>query len=102
MEIHIPSTYIELQFQITYSAEQLLSLKKSAGRMLPGNRGLRNTVIDEFLFCNPLTTTTTGEDIFRLVDNFLKAKELSCSNCFPITTDGAPTILGSRRGCKTL
>ena len=42
--------YIELQFQITNSAEQLLSLKKSAGRMKefagrmrPANRELRNT-----------------------------------------------------------
>ena len=47
-------TYIELQFQITYPAEQLLSFKKSAGRMKefagrmrPANRGLRNTALKD-------------------------------------------------------
>ena len=58
----------------------------------------QNDMIDEFLFCNPLTTTTTGEDIFKLVDNYIKDNQLSWSNCFDITTDGAPAMLGSRRG----
>ena len=34
----------------------------------------QDDMIDEFIFCNPLTITTTGEEICALVDNYLKAK----------------------------
>jgi hypothetical protein len=33
-----------------------------------------NSIEDEMLFCKPLKTRTTGEDIFNLVDSYLKEK----------------------------
>ena len=53
---------------------------------------------EEFLFCLPFTTTTTGEDIFNLVDNFFSTKGLSWNNCMAVTTDGAPAMKGVRKG----
>lgn len=57
---------------------------------------------EEFLFCRALPTTTTGEDIFQMVDQFLKEEELSWTNCFSICSDGAPAMLGARKGFTAL
>ena len=57
-----------------------------------------NTLEEEFLFCRALETTTRGEDIFALVDSFMKEEGLEWNNCSSICTDGAPAMLGSRKG----
>ena len=56
-----------------------------------------NTLEEEFLFCRALETTTRGEDIFALVDSFMK-EGLEWNNCSSICTDGAPAMLRSRKG----
>lgn len=43
---------------------------------------------EEFLFCNALTTTTTGEELF------LKKHNLNWLNCLAVCTDGAPSMIG--------
>src|SRR5215469_84174 len=53
---------------------------------------------EEFLFCHPLTTTTTGADIFNFTDSFFREEGLSWSQCHSICTDGAPSMLGVRQG----
>ena len=57
-----------------------------------------NTLEEEFLFCRALETITRGEDIFALVDSFMKEEGLEWNNCSSICTDGAPAMLGSRKG----
>ena len=57
-----------------------------------------NTLEEEFLFCRALETTTRGEDIFALVDSFMKEEGLEWNNWSRICTDGAPAMLGSRKG----
>ena len=57
-----------------------------------------NTLEEEFLFCRALETTTRNEDIFALVDSFMKEEELEWNNCSSICTEGAPAMLGSRKG----
>lgn len=54
---------------------------------------------EEFLFCHALPTTTTGEGVFHMVDQFLKKEDLSWTDCFSICSDGAPAMLGMRKGC---
>ncbi len=56
---------------------------------------------EEFLFCNALSTTTTGEDIFNMMNNFLKKHDLNWLNCLAVCTDGAPSMMGSRLGFVT-
>jgi len=53
---------------------------------------------EEFLFCNALSTTTTGEDIFNLMNNFLKKHDLDWLNCLAVCTDGAPSMMGHQLG----
>ena len=47
-----------------------------------------NSTEDELLFCKPLKTRTTGEDIFNLVDLYLKEEGPSWEECIDICTDG--------------
>lgn len=61
-----------------------------------------NDYNEEFLFCEPLLTTTTGLDV--LIKNwyiFFKTNNLNRSNRFGASADGAPAMSGRRIGfCK--
>ena len=41
---------------------------------------------------------TTGEDIFKIVDGFMKENNLLWTSCVGICTDGAPSMVGSKKG----
>ena len=53
---------------------------------------------ENILFCRGFSTTTTGEDIFIMVNCIFNEKGLNWSQCLGISTDGAPVILGARQG----
>ena len=56
---------------------------------------------EDFLFCHPLESSTTGADIFELVNSFFEGEGLDWENVCGCTTDGAPAMLGSQSGFKT-
>ena len=45
-----------------------------------------------------MKTTTKGEDVFELVDNFFKENDLQWSKLVDCTTDGALAMLGRKSG----
>ena len=45
-----------------------------------------------------MRTTTKGENVFELVDNFFKENSLQWSKIIGLTTDGAPAVLGRKSG----
>ena len=45
-----------------------------------------------------MRTTTKGEDVFELVDNFFKESDLQWSKLVGCTTDDAPAMLGRKSG----
>ena len=57
-----------------------------------------NDCVEQISFCRPLAKNTTGEEIFKKVDSLLKKHELEWLDCVPICPDGAPFIMGSKRG----
>ena len=57
---------------------------------------------EEFLFCKPLKLNTRAEDVLEAVNDFFNENDLDWVNLVGITTDGAPTMLGSRSGFQTL
>ncbi|QQP54558.1 Protein ZBED8-like [Caligus rogercresseyi] len=59
-------------------------------------------VNEEFHFCELLTTTTTAEEIKKLVDYFFEKNGLSWMQFQHICTDGAPAMIGVRTGFVTL
>lgn len=61
-----------------------------------------NTVHEDFLFCRPLVTHSTGEDIFNLMDSFFRVHEVDWARCVGICTDGAKAMTGRHKGAVAL
>lgn len=57
---------------------------------------------EDFLFCKPLTTTTTAVDVKKLVDDFFSDNDLSWDMVSAVCSDGAPVMLGQKSGFLSL
>lgn len=53
---------------------------------------------NHYFFCQELKQTTTGKDIFDLVDENVKKNNLRWENCVSVCTDGASAMLGHKKG----
>ena len=67
-------------------------------------RYVKNDMIKEdFLFCRPLTTTTTkAADVKKLVDDFFRDNDLSWDMVSAVCSDRAPVMLGQKSGFSAL
>lgn len=54
--------------------------------------------IEEFLFCKPLTSNATAENIFNIVDGYLSEIGLPWSKCVGLCTYGAQAMYGKLNG----
>ena len=59
------------------------------------------SIKEDILFCKPLETRTTGEDIFKVLDSFVTSNGLWWSRCVGICTDGAKAMTGRHSGVVT-
>ncbi|XP_068235581.1 zinc finger BED domain-containing protein 5-like [Palaemon carinicauda] len=57
-----------------------------------------NAAKTELLLSQDLTSTTTGKDIFNVLDNFFKQNEQDWGKLVGCTTNGAPSMLGRKSG----
>jgi len=57
-----------------------------------------NDYMEQFLFSRPLSKNTTGEQVFKKVDSFFKEHRLDWSDCVSVCADGAPSMMGSKKG----
>lgn len=74
----------------------------SKAQLLAFLRIIRNGQIEnQFFFCSDLKETTTGQDIFKLVDQNVESRGLKWIKCISICTDGAPSMQGRRKGFVT-
>ena len=53
---------------------------------------------EEFLFCQPLETTSKAVDVFQMLIDFFDKTELSWSKLFGVCTDRAPAMIGANSG----
>lgn len=58
--------------------------------------------VEEMLFCKSMTTTTTAQDIYSVVKNYLTEKNIPILNIVSTAADGAPTMMGHRNGVLKL
>ncbi|CAM4590347.1 unnamed protein product [Lepidochelys kempii] len=58
---------------------------------------LNNEVHDDILFCQSMPTHTTGEAIFKVIDDFIKNNHLDWSRV-GISMDGARAMIASKKG----
>ena len=61
-----------------------------------------DAVINQFLCCKQLPTTTKGQDIFDAITICLEKYGLSWDLCVGVCTDGAPSMVGSVKGFASL
>ncbi len=50
------------------------------------------------MFCKEFSSTTKGEDIFKIIDKYFSTWNLSWKQCVGICTDGAPSMVGRIKG----
>lgn len=60
------------------------------------------TMKEEYLYSESLSTTTRGEDVFQSVKKIFDKHELQWPKLVGVCTDGAPAMLGVRSGFQTL
>ena len=63
----------------------------SMSDMLHADEGIN----EEFLFCQPLETTSKAVDVFQMLIDFFDKTKLSWSKLVGVCTDGAPTMIGA-------
>ena len=61
-----------------------------------------NAIKEEFLFCEPLQTTSKAADILAILETFFSAHGITWAMVRSVCTDGAPAMLGSRSGFAAL
>ena len=61
-----------------------------------------DVIKEDFLFCQPLTTSTKAIDVKKLVDNFFRDNDLSWNIVCAICLDEAPAMLGRKFGFGAL
>ena len=57
---------------------------------------------EEFLFCQPLDTTSKAVDVFQMLIDFFDKTELSWSKFVGVCTDSAPAMIGANSGLISL
>lgn len=58
----------------------------------------KREIVNNFFFCQELKQTTTGLDIFELVNENVQTNNLIWDNCVSVCTDGAPAMQGPKKG----
>ncbi|MGH0176926.1 UNVERIFIED_CONTAM: hypothetical protein FKN15_073970 [Acipenser sinensis] len=53
---------------------------------------------EHILFCKKLTGSTTGEDVFHIIDSFFSEHNLDWKSCTHVCTDGAASMTGRVKG----
>ena len=61
-----------------------------------------DVIKEDFLFCQPLTTSTKAIDVKKLVNNFFRDNDLSWNIVCAIFSDGPPAMLWQKSGFGAL
>ena len=59
-------------------------------------------MVEKFLFCEPLKTTTKAVDVYNIVKEFFLNHKMSFDMVGSLCTDGAPAMLTNKSGFASL
>ena len=62
---------------------------------------LSATVEEDLLLCKSLESHASGEEIFNLLDDYIKKHNISWHKCNGVCTDGAEAMVGKFSGAVT-
>lgn len=57
---------------------------------------------EDLLFCNYVPKRATADELFKIIDNYLREADLKWEDCVGICTDGAHAMAGTRCGLQSL
>ncbi|XP_072229039.1 zinc finger BED domain-containing protein 5-like [Leuresthes tenuis] len=60
------------------------------------------SLCEELLFCKYIKNRATADELFKIMDSYLKEHHLKWENCVGFCSDGAQTMAGSRKGLQAL
>jgi hypothetical protein len=60
------------------------------------------TINEDVLFCNPIKRRATAKELFKIVDDIVKDKNIKWLDCFGICTTAARVIVGNKEGLQAL
>jgi hypothetical protein len=60
------------------------------------------TLNEDMLFCKPIESRETALAIFKIVDDFIKEKNIKWSDCVGVCTDRARVMAGNTQGLRAL
>ncbi|GBN18171.1 Zinc finger BED domain-containing protein 5 [Araneus ventricosus] len=72
-----------------------------ANLLIFGSLEFNGNIEEEMLFCQVFPANTTGEEIFKCIDNCIKENEVDWSKYVGLTTDGAGAMSGIHTGLVT-
>jgi hypothetical protein len=96
----------QLQTRIECSPKFALHIEESTDVILAQllvfvTYSFEENIQEEFMFCLPLSERCTGSDIFKVVNDYFTAEDISWANCVGICTDGAAALTGYKKGFQT-
>jgi len=59
------------------------------------------SIEEDLLFCTPLDTNTTGEEIFKVIDSYINKHQVDWVKCIDVCSDGAASMVGKIKGTVT-
>ena len=60
------------------------------------------SLCEDLLFCKHIKNRATCDELFKIMDRYLKEHGLKWENCVGFCSDGAQTMAGSRNGLQAL
>jgi hypothetical protein len=60
------------------------------------------TLNEDMLFCKPIKSRETASEIFKIVDDFIKEKNMKWSDCAGVCTDGGRVMADNAQGLRAL
>ncbi|XP_042233739.1 SCAN domain-containing protein 3-like [Homarus americanus] len=55
-------------------------------------------IFEDFFFCKKVTVRATDEEIFNILDTFMRETKMKWENCVAVCTDGAAVMTGRKSG----